>query len=160
VFEFYNRELADRGWLALPGTIGATDTEATQLYENPDGQLDLRLTKNDFGGTDINLTVKMIAAAKKDGILPPAGQARIYFGNFADGPIIFNIDQKEIKVEVQDPGQTSMEGVPFVDVAPGEHAFTLTLPGETPMTDKITVGEDETWALAGGPGGALPLQMY
>ncbi|GIK43624.1 MAG: hypothetical protein BroJett011_74570 [Chloroflexota bacterium] len=160
LFEFYNRELADRGWLALPSTVGATDDQATQLYENPDGQLDLRLTKNSSGGTDINLTIKMIAAAKKDGILPPSGQARIYFGNFTDGQIVFNINQKEIKVEVQDPGQTSMEGVPFVDVPPGEHAFTLTLPGETPLSDKITVGQDETWALAGGPGGALPLQMY
>lgn len=160
LFEFYNRELAARGWMALPSTVGATDTEATQLYENPDGQLDLRLTKNDAGGTDINLTIKMIAAAKKDGILPPSGQARIYFGNFTDGQIIFNINQKEIKVEVQDPGQTSMKGVPFVDVPPGEHTFTLTLPGQAPISDKITVGQDETWALAGGPGGALPLQMY
>lgn len=160
LFEFYNRELSARGWLALPSTVGATDDQATQLYENPDGQLDLRLTKNSSGGTDINLTVKMIAAAKKDGILPPSGQARIYFGNFTDGQIVFNIDQKEIKVEVQNPGQTSMEGVPFVDVPPGEHVFTLTLPGETPLSDKITVGQDETWALAGGPGGALPLQMY
>jgi hypothetical protein len=160
LFEFYNRELAGRGWLALPSTVGATDDKATQLYENPDGQLDLRLTKNSSGGTDINLTVKMIAAAKKDGILPPSGQARIYFGNFADGRIVFNINQKEIKVEVQDPSQTSMEGVPFVDVPPGEHTFTLTLPGQAPISDKITVGQDETWALAGGPGGALPLQMY
>jgi hypothetical protein len=160
LFEFYNRELAARGWLALPGTVGATDEKATQLYQNPDGELDLRLTKNSSGGTDINLTVKMISAAKKDGILPPSGQARIYFGNFADGQIVFNINQKEIKVEVQDPGQTSMKGVPFIDVPPGEHAFSLTLPGEVPMTDKITVGQDETWALVGGPGGALPLQMY
>lgn len=160
LFEFYNRELAARGWMALPSTVGATDTEATQLYENPDGQLDLRLTKNDSGGTDINLTIKMIAAAKKDEILPPSGQARIYFGNFTDGQIIFTINQKEIKVEVQGPGQTSMKGVPFVDVPPGEHTFTLTLPGQAPMSDKITVGQDETWALAGGPGGALPLQMY
>lgn len=160
LFEFYQRELSARGWLALPSTLGATDTEATQLYENPDGQLDLRLTKNDSGGTDINLTVKMVAAAKKDGILPPSGQVRIYFGNFTDGQIIFNINQKEIKVEVQDPGQNSMKGVPFVDLPPGEHAFTLTLPGQAPIEDKLKVGSDETWALAGGPGGALPLQMY
>jgi hypothetical protein len=160
LFDFYTRELSDRGWKALPSTVGATDTEATQLYENSDGQLELRLTKNGSGGTDISLTVKMVAAAKKDEILPPAGQARIYFGNFSDGQVVFKINQKEIKVEVQGPGQTSMKGVPFVDVPPGEHTFTLTLAGQAPITDKIKVGADETWALAAGPGGALPLQMY
>lgn len=160
VFDFYNRELSARGWNALPSTVGATDTAATQLYENPDGQLDLRLTKNDSGGTNISLTVKMVAAAKKDEILPPVGQARIYFGNFSDGEVIFKINQKEIKVKVQDPGQTSMKGVPFMDLPAGEHTFTLTLPGQAPLTDKIKVGQDETWALAAGPGGALPLEMY
>jgi hypothetical protein len=160
VFDFYNRELSTRGWHALPSTVGATETEATQLYENEEGQLDLRLTKNASGGTDINLVVKLIAEAKKAQILPPAGQARIYFGNFSEGQVIFKINQQEIKVEVQEPTQDSMEGVPFIDVPPGEHAFTLTLPGEAPLDDKIEVGPDETWALAAGPGGALPLQMY
>jgi hypothetical protein len=160
VFEFYNRELSARGWRALPSTVGATDTEATQLYENEEGQLDLRLTQNSTDGTDIVLVVKMMAAAQKAGILPPAGQARIYLGNFTEGQVIFNINQEEIKVEVQESSQDSMEGVPFVDVPPDAHAFTLTLPGQPALDDEIKVGPDETWALVAGPGGALPLQMY
>lgn len=160
VLEFYNRELSARGWRALPSTVGATETEATQLYENEEGQLDLRLTQNAAGGTDINLVVKMVAAAKKAEILPPSGQVRIYFGNLTEGQIVFKINQKEVKVEVQEPTQNSMEGVPFVDLPPGEHIFSLTIPGEAPSNDQLEVGPDEVWGLIAGPGGAFPLQLY
>jgi hypothetical protein len=160
VLEFYNRELSARGWQALPSTVGATDSEATQLYENEEGQLHLHLTTNASGGTDINLVVKMVAAAQKAGILPPAGQVRIYFGNFTEGQVVFNINQKEVKVEVQEPSQDSMEGIPFIDLPPGQHAFTLTIPGEAPSNDQLEVGPDEVWGLMAGPGGALPLQLY
>jgi hypothetical protein len=160
VLEFYKRELSARDWRALPSTVGATDTEATQLYENEEGQLHLRLNTNAAGGTDINLVVKMVAAAKKAEILPPAGQVRIYFGNFTEGQVVFNINQKEVKVEVQEPSQDSMEGVPFIDLLPGQHPFTLTIPGEAPSSDQLEVGPDEVWGLMAGPGGALPLQLY
>ncbi|HXW00003.1 MAG TPA: hypothetical protein VEC93_16405, partial [Anaerolineae bacterium] len=92
--------------------------------------------------------------------LPPAGQVRIYFGNFTEGQVVFNIDQKEVKVEVQEPSQDSMEGIPFIDLPPGQHAFTLTIPGEAPSNDQLEVGPDEVWGLMAGPGGALPLQLY
>jgi hypothetical protein len=160
VLEFYERELSARGWRALPSTVGATDTEATQLYENEEGQLDLRLTQNAAGGTDINLVVKMVAAAKKAEILPPSGQARIYFGNLMEEQVVFKINQKEVKVEVQEPTQNSMEGVPFMDLPPGKHDFTLTIPGEAPSNDQLEVGPDEVWGLIAGPGGAFPLQLY
>ena len=100
------------------------------------------------------------AAAKAAGVLPPTGKARIYFGNINETPVTFNFDGKDVKVPVQSPGDTSMKDVPFVDVAQGRHAFTLTLPGQAPVKDEMTVGANETWALAAGPGGALPLQMY
>ena len=161
VLEFYRSELSARQWHELPSTVGATDTQATLLFENNEpSRLELKLTQNADGGTDISLIAKMEGGAKKDGILPPAGQARIYFGNITEGQVVFAINQKEIKVGVQDPSQTSMKGVPFIDVSPGEYDFTLTQPGEAPAKDKVAVGSDETWALVAGPGGALALQMY
>lgn len=162
VVEFYNRELAAKNWVALPSTVGPTDSEATLMFENPatESQLEVQLTKNANNGTDINLTFKSIGAAKKDGVLPPAGQARLYFGNINEAAVTFSINQKEIKVNPQDPGQKSMAGVPNIDLPPGEYEYTLTIPGQPPVTDKIQVGADETWGLIGGPGGAFPVQIY
>ena len=161
VLALYRSELTTRGWHEMPSGVAPTDSKADLLFDHPaQGQLALSLTRNADSGTDISLVVHDQAAAKKAGILPPTGRARIYFGNVTDGEVIFKIDGKEIKVGVQDPSQRSMEGVPFVDLAPGKHDFTLTLKGQAPLKDAIPVAAGETWALAAGPGGALPLQMY
>jgi hypothetical protein len=158
--EFYSRELSTWGWTALPSTVSATDTEATQLFENPDGRLELRLTKNAAAGTDISLLVKLEAAAKKAGVLPLSGQARLYFGNINEGPVTYTLNQQDIIVEPQDLSQESMEGVPSLDLPPGKYEFTLTIPGQAAMNDTIEVGADEAWGLIAGPGGAFPAQLY
>jgi hypothetical protein len=162
VLEFYRRELPALKWQEVPGGAGATDTQATLTFENSTEQahLALGLTRNADGGTDINIATKLEGAAKQAGVLPSSGQARIYLGNITDGQVVFTINQKEIKVGVQSPNPTSMQDVPFVDVAPGEYDFTLAVPGQTSVKDKIKVGPDEVWALVAGPGGALPVEMY
>jgi len=162
VLALYRTELAARQWNELPATVAPTDAEATLLYDNLDnGQLELKLKANADGGTDISMVVRSEAAAKKDGILPPAGKARIYLGNMSDAAVTFHLDGKDIEVAVDSQGQpASMADVPSVDVAPGKHEFTLTLSGQPPITDTIEVAAGETWALVAGPDGALPLQMY
>jgi hypothetical protein len=162
VLELYRRELPARKWQEVPGGAGATDTQATLTFENQSEQahLVLELTRNADGGTDINIATKLEGAAKQAGVLPSSGQARIYLGNITDGQVVFTINQKEIKVGVQSPNPASMKDIPSVDVSPGEYDFTLAIPGQTPIKDKIKVGPDEVWALVAGPGGALPVEMY
>jgi hypothetical protein len=162
VLEFYRRELPARQWQEAPGGADATDTKATLTFENQSEQshLVLELTRNADGGTDINIATKLEGAAKQAGVLPPSGQARIYLGNITDGEVAFTINQKEIKVGVQSPNPTSMKDVPSVDLAPGEYDFSLAVPGQETVKDKIKVGPDEVWALVAGPGGALPVEMY
>ena len=131
------------------------------MFDSPDqGRLELALTRNAAGGTDISVVVRLEAAAKAAGILPSAGKARIYLGNMTDSAVTFSIDGKDITVPVQDPSSNSMKNVPFVDLAPGKHDFTLTLAGQAPTKDMIEIKSGETWALVAGPGGALPLEMY
>ena len=161
VLALYRNELAAREWEEIPGTVAPTDTQADLLFNNPDkGQLVLTLTQNESGGTDISAVIRVEAAAKAAGILPPTGKARIYFANITDGEVTFNINKKDVAVGVQAPTQNSMEGVPSVDLAPGKYDFTLTIAGGAPIKDSIELKADETWALAAGPGGSLALQMY
>ena len=157
---FYRRELLARKWSELP-SAKVTDTAATLHFEDAGKQpLVLKLARNADGGTDIEVTSKLEAVAKKAGILPAAGKARIYLGNVSDGPVVFAIAGKEFKVTPQAPSQSSMEGVPYVDVAPANLDYSLTLPGKPAVKDKIEVGADQTWGLIAGPNGALPIQLY
>ena len=159
VLALYRAELVARKWSELPATVAPTDAKADLMFQNPDqGKLELNLSKNSQGGTDISLIIKSETAAKAAGILPPAGKARIYFANLND---TFNINGKDVNVAAGNPNSDrSMKNVPLVDLAPGTYNFTLTLPGQAPMKDSIKLAAGETWALAAGPGGALPLQMY
>jgi hypothetical protein len=161
VLKLYRDELAVRKWHELPSTVAPTDSQAALMFDSPDqGRLELNLTRNANGGTDISLVVRAEAAAQKAGILPPAGKSRIYFGNINDAAVTFNIAEKDIKVAAGNQNESDMKNVPSLDLAPGKYDFTLTLSGKTPIKDTITVAAGETWALAAGPGGALSLQMY
>ena len=161
VLEFYRRELDSRKWRNLTGPTGAVVDKAVLTFENAKkDRLVLKLTRNADGKTEISVAVKSEGAAKKDGILPLPGKARIYLGNMTDGQVVFDINQKKFIIKKQSVNDNSMKNAPFVDVPPGKYPFTLSMPDQAPVKDAIEVGPDETWGLIAGPGGALPLQMY
>jgi hypothetical protein len=160
VLNFYKHELPLNKWKELPGALVGADKGVVAFENDKQDRLEVKLTVNSKKGTDIVLTVKSKGPAKEAGIIPPAGKARIYFGNATDNPVEFAIEKKTYTVKQQSTSDPSMKDAPYVDVAPGSYPFTLTLKGQKPAGDKIEVGADETWGLIAGPGGALPLRMY
>jgi hypothetical protein len=162
VLEFYRRELKAGKWLELPGALVVPGKKAALTFENAQkGRLTVLLVRNEDGKTGLTLAIKDAKGAKADGVLPPAGKARIYLGNMTEKEVVFAINQKKIAVKVESTDKKSpMKDAPCVEVAPGKYPFTLTRPGEKPEKDVIEVGANEIWGLIAGPGGALPLQMY
>jgi hypothetical protein len=159
VLEFYRQELPAQGWAEQTENSTVEAQRAALVFRGDKGVLSLKLNQSG-AETEITLALKDEATAKKAGILPPAGQSRLYFGNINEAPITYILNQKEVKVDPQDPSQQSMEGVPYLDLPPGKYEYTLTIPGEPAATDSIEVGVDESWGLIGGPGGAFPVQLY
>ncbi len=159
VLDFYRRELPAQGWTEQADAAQVETSTAALTFSGDKGDLSVKLNQS-ADETEVKLALKDTAAAKEAGVLPPAGQARLYFGNITEAPVTFSINQQEIKVDPQDPSQSSMEGVPNLDLPPGKYQYTLTLPGQPAVTDEIEVGPNETWGLLAGPGGALPLQLY
>ena len=157
--EFYRRELATRGWQEQTGAVVIDDSQANLRFEGPEGLLTVKLSQIGTAETEIALVMKLQAAAEAAGILPASGQARIYFANINPDEVTVKINGQEIKVAFN-IDQETLDGVPFIDLAPGKHPFTLNIPGEGEVSDEVEVGPDETWALPIGPGGAFPLQMY
>jgi hypothetical protein len=161
VIQFYRKELKAGKWHELPGKNPATGSQAILAFENDKKErLSVKLVGNADKTTGITLSVRMEAAAIADGVVPPAGKARVYLGNMTEGPVVFILDKKKYDVKKQSTNDRSMKGVPFADLPPGKHAFTLTQAGQKPVKDTFEIGPDETWGLIAGPGGALPIRMY
>lgn len=152
--QFVQTELASRGW--TEDDSEQTADSATLRFSGPDGELVVTVQGGDE--TEVVMTQRDRAGAEEAGILPPAGQARLYLVNFSTDELTVVIDGETIQV----PGEAGMESpddAPTLDLAPGTYDVTTTAASGS-VTDEITVGPDETWALLLDETGALPVQMY
>ncbi len=154
LLEFFQTELSSRGWTL--DDSDQTSAEATLRFSGSDGELVVTLQAG--GETEVALTLKNPAAAKEAGILPPAGQARIYLVNFSDGELTVTINDQVIKVDAG-AGMESPDDAPNLDLPPGTYDVTTEV-GSSSVTDEVTVGPDESWGLLLDEQGALPLQIY
>jgi hypothetical protein len=112
--------------------------------------------KND--ATSVELVVKNPDAAKKAGIMPKPGKARVLFGNINAMEAAITFNKRTLKVAAG-AGTKHPDG-PMLDLAPGKYKYSIKLPGRPPQSDEVVVGADETWGLMIGPGGVLALQAY
>lgn len=151
---FMQTELAGRGW--TEEDFDQIGDGVTLSFSGPDGQLIVTLQAGDE--TEVVMTRRDRTAAEEAGILPPAGQARLYLVNFSTDELTVVIDGQTIQVPPE-AGMESPDDAPTLDLAPGTYDVTTTVGGSS-VTDEITIGADETWALLLDEMGALPLQMY
>lgn len=154
--QFYQTELPPLGWKQA-GEASSTAEATTLTFEGAEGKLTVTI-KPSGDETEVVLANKNPTAAKEAGILPPAGQARIYMVNFSTEELAVTINDQVIKVAAE-AGTTSPDDAPTLDLKPGTYKVT-TKAGSSSVTDEITIGVDEVWSLLLSPEGAAPLQMY
>ncbi len=152
---FYQAELPAYGWELDEYTQAGAST--TLIFTGVDGTLTVTL-KPSRDETEVVLVNKNSAAAAEAGILPPAGQARIYLVNFSDAALTVLINDQTIQVAAG-AEMDSPDTAPKLDLRPNTYRVT-TKAGSSSVTDELTVGPDEVWALLLTPEGAGPLQMY
>lgn len=156
VLDFYRRELGTRGWTEeAKGAVVAPD-RATIVFTSPEGPAVLKLSRKGKD-TIISLSVKNPDAAKTAGVLPPAGKARVMFGNILPRAASLVFNRKTIKVPAN-AGAKAPDG-PALDLAPGRYTYSIRTGGKV-ETDVVELNADETWGLMIGPGGVLALQAY
>jgi hypothetical protein len=157
VLAFYRRELGKRSdWKEAAGAIIRPE-HATVTYETGDGPAALTLDSKN-GETTVTLLVRKQAEAAKAGMLPKPGNVKLLFGNVLDGEASITIDKKTVKI-APGLGAKKPDG-PMLEISPGKHTFSFTLPGQKPQTEQVDVVAGDVWGLVVGPGGVLPLQMY
>lgn len=158
VLAFYRRELGKRDGWAEQAQGGIVEAErAVVPYTTHDGPAVLTLTA-DKGDTVVALVLRKQAAAAKAGMLPPPGKVKLVFGNILDGAASITIAKATVAVPAGKGGKAP-DG-PTLDIAPGKHTFSFTLPGQAARTDTIDVTAGDVWGLMIGPGGVLAIPMY
>ena len=103
------------------------------------------------------LLTRSTEAAKKAGILPKPGKARLIFGNTLKSEVSLTINGKTIKMRAGE-GEKKPDG-PSLDLAPGKHNLSMTIDGK-PTTEELELEADQTWGVIVLEGGPLPLLMY
>lgn len=159
VLAFYRRELGKLQWKEAQGAVVAAD-KAHVAFASPDGPAVLKLGRQN-GETSINLALKIPAEAKKAGVAPPSGKARLMFGNMGDAEAAVTIGSNTIKVAPGAGGPQSPDG-PKLELSPGKYKYAVKVGGKPGKSGEIEVGADDTWGLMIAPGGGdvLSLQMY
>jgi hypothetical protein len=157
VLAFYRRELPKHGVKETDMLVegGMTVLKLT----TPTGQGALSLRQAD-GETAVSFIERREAEAKKAGILPKSGQAKLIFGSMAETPATVKIGKQTIKLAPGMGGGERPDG-PMLDLAPGKYSYSVAVPGSPATTEEVEVAEGEAWALVIGPGGgSMPLHMY
>jgi hypothetical protein len=159
VLAFYRRELGKLQWKEAHGAVETAD-KARLAFAAPEGPAVLTLGRQN-GETTIRLTQKIPAEARKAGVAPPAGKARVMFGNMGPAEITVTFGTNTVKVAPGAGSPQSPDG-PKLELQPGKYKYALKIAGKPGKNGELEVGADDTWGLMIAPGGddALPLQMY
>lgn len=154
--DFYRQELAKRGWKEDADAAAVGDEKTSLQFTGPRGPLTVKLVREN-DETQVELFTRSVEAAKKAGILPVEGKARLVFANSLDQGVSLTIDGQTVKLAPGE-GEKKPDG-PKLDLAPGKYELSVTIDGQT-TTEELEVDEDQTWGVIVLEEGALPLLMY
>jgi hypothetical protein len=158
VLAFYRRELAKREWKELPEGAVVKPDDVKIAFATPEGPAWLKLGRA-AKETTVNIGIKYPDEAKKAGILPPPGKAKVVLGNLSDREASVTIDNKTIKVAAGVGAGKTPDG-PSLELKPGKYRYVMRTGGKAGDSGELVVAADDAWGLLVGPGGILPLQVY
>jgi len=159
VVAFYRRELPKGGWTDV---VAEEETPGESLRLDLDGasgplRVELRKKRKD---TLIHMVTRDTDAARKAGVLPEPGQARLLLGNTHDVEATIVVDAEERRVAAG-TGAADPSAALALTIPPGSHEVTIKLAGEADQTETLEIGADETWAVMVLPtGGDFADRVY
>ncbi len=157
--EFYRDQLAQSGWEEKADATKTTEKTASMSFDNDGTALLVDLRTVD-GATEFAITSRNVERAKKNEVVPEAGQAKVVLGNAAEADIVIVIDDTEHKISVG-VGSHGPADAEKIDIKPGKHTIVIKVPNENPQTEEVDVKPGTTWGIvAFGDEGYLADRIY
>lgn len=157
VLNFYRKELPAAGWNEVVDRAVVENERAELIFSGKEDPLVVKLSTSG-DETKVELLLKRESAAKEAGLLPPAGQSVLIFGNSTELPAALSIDGKQIALKPGE-GEKKPDG-PKLVLAPSRYTLTCELGGEPLEPETFEIGADQIWGAIVLDIGVLPLQMY
>lgn len=157
--DFYRVELTDVGWEEEATATKTAETTANMSFHQDEAVLRVELRRTD-DQTHFTLAGRDEAAAKKDGVVPEDGKAKILLANSTDAEIVIMIDDTEHKIAAGLGGRDPADAKK-IDLAPGKHKVVIKVPGEKPQSEEVEIKAGTAWAfVAFGNEGYLADRIY
>lgn len=157
--EFYRDQLAQSGWEEKADATKTTGETASMSFDDDGTTLLVDLRTVD-GATEFAISSRNMERAKKEDVVPEAGQAKVLFGNATEADIVIVIDDTEHKIDVG-VGSHGPADAKKIDIKPGKHTIVIKVPNEDPQTEEVDVKPGTTWGIvAFGDEGYLADRIY
>lgn len=154
VLAFYRLQLAKRGWQEQRDGAVLSADHVRLAYVSPLGPGLLVLDRRD-AGTAIELVQKNASVASNANVMPEPGQAKLVFANISETDATLTIGSRIVRRE---RGAHAVA----LDLAPGQYAYALSVPGHPATTQVLDLAAGDTWELTVGRDGEAwsPLHLY
>lgn len=159
VVNFYRTALPAAGWKEGAGAAKISADTAKFSFQKPGQSLTVTVVRN---GEKASITAasRNEAAAKRDGLHPESGKAKLILGNAHTQNVVITIGTYDYQLRAGEGGSDPKSAKNFT-VAPGKYTFTLKIPGQAPETETIEISADGAWGILALPtGGFVADQLY
>lgn len=156
--DFYRTQLAESGW-EESGAAKLSEKAANMSFSR-DGEVLAVQLRTTSRSSEFALAAQNANMAKKDGVLPKAGQAKALLGNATEAEIVIMIDDVEYKLPIG-VGSENPADAKKIDLKPGKHTIVIKVPGEKPQTEQVDIKPNTTWGfVAFGNEGYFAQRVY
>lgn len=163
VVDFYRGEMTSGDWGEWKENAAESNVEnqsANLTFTGPTGSVIVQL-KASGQETEITLVSRDAVAAKRDGLLPAPGRARLVIANMTETDAVVTINGKDYTIAAGAGADDPKTGLNW-EVAPGTFNVVLKQAGGNQPTEKLKLATGETWGVIIDPfgGNLMSTQIY
>lgn len=160
VASFYRKELAAQQWKEdEPARVGQAGVQETLSFRSPAGKMAVKLQR-EGQRTVIDVTSLDEANARRDGVLPEAGKARLVMANGHSRNVVITIGKQDYPLRAGQGAQDPKTALNY-SIAPAKYVVTIKIPGEAPQTETLDIAAGTAWGVIALPtGGYMASQLY
>ena len=157
IHEFFRNSAAETEWKIKSEKL--SQQEAVINLASDRGELTVELKRYE-GEIEINLAIRDPKVAGEQGMVPPAGKARLLLANIAEVETTIVINGKSYKLAPEQGANDPKDSL-RIDVEPGDYNYSIKAAGREEQSDKLAVTAGGTWAIVVIPEqGHMAERMY